>query len=233
MGFTAFGPVGSPPVILTPHTVDADTVAHWEFNGDGVSDPAGNDMLTGNYIACPIEASNTKSGMAVSRSAPFRINTYSAALDNSTWTTPSMTLAACVWFDSFSESADLLRHEIFAGGQAHWRWRCLSDGRVGMSLDTVAGFVTSASIATIPLNTWTWVAVTMNADGKSGVFRIGGVQESWSIPNPSNITSTSTSITPMDAWNTNPGKGCMYSLIMKDIAATSLQLDAMKSQTGL
>jgi len=219
--------------VMSPHTVDGDTVAHWELNGDGVDVVNGNNMATGKYLACPILGSNTKVGMRVNHSDLFRMNVYNAALDYTTWATPNMTIAMCVWFDSLAIQADLIRLEVYAGGQAKWRIRCLSDGRIGVSLDTVAGFVTYASTMTVPLKTWTWVAVTFNTDGKSGLMRIGATEESWSHPNPTNVGGTSQSITIMDAWNTNPGQGCVYSVIMKDITSTSAQLDAMFSQTGL
>lgn len=219
--------------VMSPHLVDGDTVAHWELNGDGVDVVNGNDMATGKYLACPILGSNTKVGMRVNYSDLFRKNTHDTDTDHTTWATPNMTIAMCVWFDSLAIQADLIRLEVYAGGQAKWRIRCLSDGRIGVSLDTVAGFVTDTSTMTVPLKTWTWVAVTFNTDGKSGLMRIGATEESWSHPNPTNVGGTSQSITLMDAWNTVPGQGCVYSVIMKDITSTSAQLDAMFSQTGL
>lgn len=219
---------------MAPHTVDGDTVGHWEFDGDGSDDSGnGNNMVTGTYIGAPVQGRTDKSSVAMHPTAPLRMNTYSAVLDYITWANYDMTIAACVWFDSLASSADICRFEAFAGGQAKWRMRCLSDGRIGMSLDTVGGFITATSTATISLQTWTWVAVTVNTDGKSGKFRIGAIEESWALANPTNVGGSSQSLTIHDAWNTVPGLACMYSLIMKDISATSGQLNDMQAQTGL
>ena len=38
---------------------------------------------------------------------------------------------------------------------------------------------------------------------------------------------------PLDAWNTVPAKGGIYSIIMKDITCSTAQLNAMQAETGL
>lgn len=226
---------------LNAHTVDGDTVAHWEFNGDatcGVVSP-GQDFDVSSLLGWPLvfpghtrrclpDGSSTlpRSGVASGDVAALRFPAATA-----------VTVAGCLFLSS-DHQVDLVKLSTDTGGfseqfvlSATVTTRTMTYGH-STSGSTYETATPSGTPPVFPINEWCWFAGVRNADGKSGTLRINGDSCTWTT-SAVGRTTTSQRWSVFNTWDNMRPRASMYSLIIKDIACTTEQLDAMQAQTGI
>lgn len=228
----------------SPHTVDGDTVAHWEFDDDGACDVVspGQDFSVNASIVYPIiyPGQTTRclpdGNLNVARSG---VNAgHVAALDCGA--TTAFTVAGCAFLTGYS--APLLKLSNDSGGFTE---KFVIECQAGPSLRyghatggstyesaSHAGGSSTGNRPGFPLGEWFWFACVKNADGQSGILRVNDDQSTWTTTAVS-VTNSSARWSVMNAFDNTRCVGAVYSLILKDIACTTDQLNEMKRQTGL
>ena len=241
---------GSLKVPTGPHTVDGDTVAHWSFDETGacaVTSPGQDfaiaepdlqywDVGQGTGRFCLIDGSSHWSRNGVSAG-------HVAALDFEGAT--ACTVAFCARFSTMGAPVVKLSND--AGGFTEKFVLGVVDAAVDRieyghaisgsvyEIATHTGGSGDSGKPAIPKHEWCWIACVRNADGKSGKIRVRSREYTEDVTWTTTAVSVSNDTARWsvnNAWNNGRNDAQVYSLIIKDIACSDAQLDAMAAQCG-
>ena len=235
MPYFPYGGAGGGGLVLSPHTEDGDSIAHWEMDGDTTSsiDNPGKNIDSGVYYPCNIPGRTDKAGLANG-------DRYYRGVDASPLRTGALTYACALWVDTTSADIDIIRYSPLNGalGEANniqFRVEIRnSDKAIQVSSETGAGatYQNSVTTAVVPLNEWFHFAFVRNAAETGGNVYINGTAHAWSHTSAPTGGSGGR-FCVMNRFDASRLRGNMYSLICKDIEASTAQVQAMQTQMGL
>lgn len=217
------------------HSVDGDTIHYWSFNGLPTSheDQVGSaDFADDRVVGGPGPYPETGSLMATSGGASsFALSSYVADLDPGA--TLPLTLAGMLYMDGTSSTVanrDILRHEQLAYGNPSFRFSLNTSDVLWVGRETPAWEAHATGI-TVPTDTWVWFALVFKSDGDVFIRMndstylaefVGGYE-----------TPDTAARFVVGGEGSIPAHVRVFSLIAKNIEASTAQLDAMKAECPL
>jgi hypothetical protein len=242
MAITAWGSGGGGGLVLSPHTVDVNTVEHWELTDNFVADndPVNHNFDAGTFVPGYLPGSSSKTCYVC---PPTPAATARGAASAALQLTNTYTIAACVYNPGYPGGAQ---------NQVLWRfapWDQGSDIEANNTLydlamnpltgvlrvfwENGAGVNNTDTLAlTLPEYQWSYVAMVVNADGLGGTVYVNDSSEAFTMSNAA-TGGTSGELNLGNGNQGDPTRFSFYSLIIKDIAATSGQVAALRASVGL
>ena len=229
-------------LVITPHTVDGDTIEHWELDADLIPDidNTNNDFDTGLYHPAYLPGSTSKTCCATS---PDTVGAITGATNSNLRQTGAFTVAACVYQGKRAGGGTnrvLWRYAPFDqtgdGTEANNTFYDLAyepSGNLRVFWENSTGTNNVASTTVnLPEFQWSHVVWTRNSDNVTGRVYVNGVYEEYTQSNAA--TGATNGVLNLGNGNLgDPSYLAFYSLIVKDIAVTKAQVDAMRKQVGL
>ena len=244
------GGVTLPPYPTGPHIPDGDTMAHWTFNGtvaSEVNSPTTDMSASDEAIRyTPIYSGSANQAILGGDQTLGTIGaTYNVPALDRGGATP-VTVAFCVYVAELNTGTPLVKLSSDTGGFTEKFVLAMNPegvlvyGHCPDSYTYEEGVHVGGSAANgrpgVPKGEWCWVGLSRNADGKSGkiwVSKADGTVDKCTWTNTAaSRTGTSTRWSIFRNWNNIRVKGCMYSLILKNVASSDAELDIMRAQCG-
>ena len=227
MGYGSFEPIKT----LSPHITDADTVAHYLFNG-GLTDagPSGY-TISGSYVGASFDP------IAKTRCLKAGAANYTAAIPANLRLLAAASGAALVFLRAAPAGNVPVLGMFAAGGGA------TADDNYLYSLEITStrklyyfhqyGTKTNTahtSALTVPLNEWCWVAFTRDNAGTALTLALNAATETATLASaPTNGLGADFHVGTQ--WDSSRLDAVIGSVIVKDVEVTDL--DEWRAQTGI
>ena len=230
MGFGSFTPYFTP---LKAHNVDADTVAHWKFDGD-LTDSGTNslDLTSGSYYGAPLDfISNTKC-LSMQSTDIYRQNDATLRIYT------AISIAALVYLRSAPGSnVPILGMGAIGGGTGSsnnypYSLEVNSD-RSLRYIHQWGSKTTHTYDATglfVPLNTWCWVGFTRDSAG-TGITLFLDTDTETTTAASAPTDGVNSDFVIGTKWDSTNLDMCIASVIVKDIEVTNLA--AWRAETNI